>query len=141
MSRKQQMEDCVRERIIKRMNLLKYKQTELAAKAGINVDIIKNMVNKGSTPGGVALVLIANALKTTPYYLIGETDDPDPNNSHANPSESVMYHLSLKLLTQLDDVSNEQKAKAISKAYSVVCQNQKFDPDYIDGIVDYMSVD
>lgn len=135
------MEECVRERIIKRMSLLEYKQTELAAKAGVTVDIIKNLINKGSTPGGVALVLIANALKTTPYYLIGETENPDPNSSHANPSEKAIYYLSLKLLNRLEGMTNEQKAKAISKAYSVVCQNRKSDPDYIDGIVDYMSGD
>lgn len=64
------------DRIEARLEELGMKQAELGRRAGIPQSTVNTMIRRGrrSSPH---LMSIARALKTTPAYLLGETDDPE----------------------------------------------------------------
>jgi transcriptional regulator with XRE-family HTH domain len=63
------------ERIKERLKYLEISQSELARRARVPQTTLNGLVNGGArtTPH---LIRIAQALETTPAYLVGETDDP-----------------------------------------------------------------
>lgn len=63
-------------RIERRLELLGLSQAELARRAGIPQTTVNGLI-RGHSRTTPHLVKIARELKTTPAYLMGETEDPD----------------------------------------------------------------
>ncbi len=69
------------ERITERLEALGISQSELARRARVPQTTINSLIKAGrrSTPH---LLKLARALRTTPAYLTGETDDPTGDESN-----------------------------------------------------------
>lgn len=57
-------------------------QSDLARKAGLAQSTINTLINR-DTRSSPHLMKLAAALRTTPAYLLGETDDPDSEIAEA----------------------------------------------------------
>lgn len=62
-------------RILERMEVVGLSQAELARRVGLSQPTIFNLIHRGKK-GSTKLHVIARELRTTPAYLMGETDDP-----------------------------------------------------------------
>lgn len=69
-------------RISDRLKALKMNQSQLARKCGIPQTTVNSIIkeDRRSSPH---LMKLAAALRTTPAYLLGETDDPDSEIAEA----------------------------------------------------------
>lgn len=69
-------------RISERLKALKMNQSQLARKCGIPQTTVNSIIkeDRRSSPH---LMKLAAALRTTPAYLLGETDDPDSEIAEA----------------------------------------------------------
>lgn len=70
----------VAERIQERINATGISQADIAREIGVSPQAVSKMV-RGNTHQPQRLYQLARALKTTPEYLLAETDDPSPKNS------------------------------------------------------------
>ncbi|MCP1306452.1 helix-turn-helix domain-containing protein [Paenibacillus tyrfis] len=66
------MGELIKERRLK----LDLKQDELAAKVGINRNVLSSYESNRNIPPSIVLGKIADALKVSVDYLLGRTDDP-----------------------------------------------------------------
>jgi phage repressor protein C with HTH and peptisase S24 domain len=67
----------VGDRILERMKAVGLNQADIARAIGVSPQAVSKMV-KGETNQPQRLYQIARTLKTSPEYLLGETDDPAP---------------------------------------------------------------
>lgn len=86
----------VGERILKRLSVLGFSQAELARRIGVRQSTI-NGLTRGEQRSSTHLHRIAVELKTTPAYLLGETDDPSldappPTLSSEDQALLTLYH-------------------------------------------------
>ncbi|WP_344692935.1 helix-turn-helix transcriptional regulator [Sphingomonas cynarae] len=65
-------------RIDRRRIAMGISQAELARRVGIRQSTINSLIN-GDSRSSRSITQIARELRTTPSYLLGETDDPDAN--------------------------------------------------------------
>lgn len=75
--------DCklmLSERIATRIRVLGLNNSQLAREVGVSPQAIRKIVI-GETVNTAHIYAISKALKTTPEYLLGETDDPSPAGS------------------------------------------------------------
>ena len=65
------------QRLRQTMEQMKMTQVDLAKEIGVQRQTVSLYTLGQSSPDAERLILIANALKTTPNYLLGFTEDPD----------------------------------------------------------------
>ena len=65
------------QRLRQTMEQMKMTQGDLAKEIGVQRQTVSLYTLGQSSPDAERLILIANALKTTPNYLLGFTEDPD----------------------------------------------------------------
>jgi repressor LexA len=66
-------------RVTERMQALGKKALPLAKSLGYGDSFIRDLLRKGAMPGADRLAKLAEALQTTPAYLLGETDTVEPS--------------------------------------------------------------
>lgn len=88
-------------RIAERLELLGITQSALARMVGVTQPSINHLIKNGSQ-GSKHLHKIAAALRTTPEYLTGETDDPDAGYVALPSAEQVAADLGLVPVREID---------------------------------------
>lgn len=68
------------ERVLQRLKETGISQADLARRVGVTQPAINHLIKRG-TGGSAHLHKIARELGTTPEYLLGETDNPNPSKS------------------------------------------------------------
>lgn len=117
------------ERVKARLATLGKKQAWLAREVGLHQSTINGIIKNGQR-SSTHIVAIARTLRTTPEYLLGETDDPDadaPLEPPAPPYQAVMMQVLLPaedalarmfeaLLSMVDpETSIEEQARLLAK--------------------------
>lgn len=80
-----------------RLDALRITQTQLAEAAGVTQGTIASLIS-GRSRGSKHLHLIARTLRTTPEYLLGDTDDPEAGAPAPLPTmaySTVVMHVAL----------------------------------------------
>ena len=81
-------------RIEERLNALHISQAELARRAGVSQSTMNTIIRR-PTRSSPHLVAIAQALKTTPAYLTGETDNPESETADLDLSAQERHWIEL----------------------------------------------
>ncbi len=89
-------------RISERLKALKMNQSQLARRCGIPQTTVNSIIkeDRRSSPH---LMKLAAALRTTPAYLLGETDDPDSQTPTAAFTFEEQELIELTRTLQRDD--------------------------------------
>lgn len=89
------------QRIEERRVLIGISQAELARRVGIGQSTMNSLIN-GDSRTSRSITRIAKELRTSPDYLMGETDDPDENAWVPPSVEQITSHLDLVPITSID---------------------------------------
>lgn len=92
------------ERVAARISELGTSQAAVARELGISQQAVGKIV-KGETHNSAHLVRLARALRTTPEYLLGETDDPMPGKGFYAPrvEAPAMQFVSMQVALPAED--------------------------------------
>ena len=88
-------------RFEQRLKDLDMSQAALARAIGIKQPSVNHLIKNGPQ-GSKHLIAIARELKTTPAYLLGETDDPDENYVALPSISEVSDQLNLAAVREID---------------------------------------
>lgn len=88
-------------RIQERLKLLDLSQAELARRVGVRQSTMNSLI-RGNSQTTRSLISIARELRTTPAYLMGETDDPDDRESTGTGSLDTQDRELLDSFHELD---------------------------------------
>jgi transcriptional regulator with XRE-family HTH domain len=80
----------VGERIDERLKAIGISQAELARRVGVGQSTINGLI-RGESRGSKHLHVIARTLRTSPAYLIGETEDPAPDAPIVEPELPIQF--------------------------------------------------
>lgn len=78
------------ERIDERLKAIGISQAELARRVGVGQSTINGLI-RGESRGSKHLHVIARTLRTSPAYLIGETEDPAPDAPIIEPDLPIQF--------------------------------------------------
>lgn len=104
----------IAERIKARMDICELSQAALARKVGVSQQSIGRLVT-GEAMGSRYLHKIAAALRTTPEYLTGETDDPGgeiPDDALSADEQELIDHF--RRLTTRDRAAARQLIRSLA---------------------------
>ena len=104
------------ERLIKKREEAGLKQAELARRIGVGRDSYNRYEHSATRPSLEVLALIANELNTTADYLLGSTDNPEPNRRKA-----VGFAERFLQLRQERQMTQEEFAASFSGNYRRKC--------------------
>lgn len=99
------------QRIEERLAALKISQAELARRAGVPQTTMNSLI-RGNHRSSPHLVRIAQALETTPAYLVGQTDDP----SAVGPSGPSLSASAIELLGYFESLPPVERAALLTVA-------------------------
>lgn len=143
-------------RLTERMLKMDVGNEELCSKIGVKASQTISGYKSGTREPDIdKLIKIADALNTSVDYLIGRTDDPDPNPEIVKISEMTGLSSEAidKLMIAQKDSDNEivQNLRLISRRYAkllswlIINQGNSIDPDtgecLFDGLLDYFNID
>lgn len=80
----------VGQRIDERLKAIGISQSELARRVGVRQSTINGLI-RGESRGSKHLHLIARTLRTSPGFLLGETDDPAPDAPIIEPERPIQF--------------------------------------------------
>lgn len=104
------------DRIRDRLNAIGMTQAELSRRAAVPQSTLNSILQRDSR-SSPHLIKLANALRTTPAYLLGETDDPESETAEIAMSFEERELLTLsRALTRDDFDAIAHLVRALAKA-------------------------
>ena len=97
------------------MEVVGLSQAELARRVGLSQPSIFNLIHRGKK-GSTKLHVIARELRTTPAYLMGETDDPIselPDDALSADEQELIEHF--RRLTTRDRAAARQLIRSLAE--------------------------
>ncbi|MES2339576.1 MAG: S24 family peptidase [Pseudomonadota bacterium] len=88
-------------RILSRLTDLGLSQSELGRRAGVTQGTIAHLISGRST-GTKHLLALARELRTTPAFLLSETDDPNEGVSPPPSEREIAEHFDLVEISEID---------------------------------------
>lgn len=112
------------DRIRTRLQAIRMTQAELCRRSGVPQSTLNSILQRDtrSTPH---LVRLARALRTSPAYLLGETDDPDSDMAEAALSFEERELVSMtRQLEQADYEAVRHIIEALARAGAARCREE-----------------